>query len=75
MWTDRLGPLVDRRQRDHVHGQVAEALAVERGVLCLPGSAFGPGQQQHLRLAFANTETDAIPQVADRLAGLCRAAW
>jgi len=50
--------------------QVAEALAVGRGALCLPGSAFGPGQEQHLRLAFANTETDAIPQVADRLAGL-----
>ena len=26
-WADRLGPLVDRRQREHVHGQVAEALA------------------------------------------------
>jgi len=50
--------------------QVAEALAAGRGALCLPGSAFGPGQEQHLRLAFANTETDAIPQVADRLAGL-----
>ena len=54
--------------------QVAEALAVERGALCLPGSAFGPGQEQHLRIAFANTDTDAIPQVADRLAGLRRAA-
>ncbi len=50
--------------------QVAEALAARRGALCLPGSAFGPGQEQHLRLAFANTEMDAIPQVADRLAGL-----
>lgn len=49
---------------------VAEALAVERGALCLPGSAFGPGQDRHIRIAFANTDTDAIPQVADRLAGL-----
>ncbi len=51
---------------------VAEALAVERGAVCLPGSAFGPGQDRHIRIAFANTDTDAIPQVADRLAGLCR---
>lgn len=55
--------------------QVAEALATGRGALCLPGSAFGPGQQQHLRIAFANTDTDAIPQVAERLAGLRRADW
>ncbi len=54
--------------------EVAEALAVERGALCLPGSAFGPAQEQHLRIAFANTDTVAIPQVADRLAGLRRAA-
>jgi len=50
--------------------QVAEGLAVHRGALCLPGSAFGPGQDRHLRLAFANTDTGAIPQVAERLAGL-----
>ena len=49
--------------------QVAEALAVGRGALCLPGSAFGPGQDGHLRIAFANTETAAIPQIAERLAG------
>ena len=55
--------------------QVAEALAVERGALCLPGSAFGPGQEQHLRVAFANTDTGAIPLVADRLGGLRLAAW
>ena len=50
--------------------RVAEALAVRRGALCLPGSAFGPGQDGHLRIAFANTETADIPQVAERLAGL-----
>ena len=49
---------------------VAETLAAERGALCLPGSAFGPGQDGHLRIAFANTETQAIPHVAKRLAGL-----
>ncbi len=50
--------------------RVAEALAADRGALCLPGSAFGPGQDGHLRIAFANTETAAIPQIAERLAGL-----
>ena len=49
--------------------QVAEALAVDHGALCLPGSAFGPGQDGHLRIAFANTDTDVIPQIVDRLAG------
>ena len=51
---------------------VAERLAVERGVLTLPGSYFGPGQDGHLRIAFANVDTTAIPGVAERLAGLGR---
>ncbi len=50
--------------------RVAEALAVDRGALCLPGSAFGPGQDGHLRLAFANTDATDIPKIAERLAGL-----
>lgn len=49
---------------------VAEGLAVRRGALCLPGSAFGPEQDTHIRIAFANTETPAIPLIAERLAGL-----
>ena len=42
-WADRLGPLVDRRQRDHVDGQVAEAL--DAGAHALTGGAVpdGPG--------------------------------
>jgi succinate-semialdehyde dehydrogenase/glutarate-semialdehyde dehydrogenase len=42
-WTERLGPLVDRRQREHVHGQVAEALAA--GAHALTGGEVpdGPG--------------------------------
>ena len=42
-WQERLGPLVDRRHRDHVHGQVAEALAA--GARALTGGAVpdGPG--------------------------------
>ena len=47
---------------------VAEGLASELGAVGLPGSAFGPGQDRHLRLAFANTEAPALTQLADRLA-------
>jgi aspartate/methionine/tyrosine aminotransferase len=46
----------------------AEALAVERGLLGLPGSFFGPGQERHLRLAFANAEEAVIAAVPGRLA-------
>ena len=42
-WAERLGPLVDRRQREHVQGQVAEALAA--GAHALTGGEVpeGPG--------------------------------
>ncbi len=33
---------------------VGEALATECGLLSLVGPFFGPGQERHLRLAFAN---------------------
>ena len=46
---------------------VAERLAAERGLLGLPGPFFGPGQERHLRLAFANAEIEAIAQVPSRL--------
>ncbi len=49
---------------------VAERLAVESGLVTLPGEAFGPGQERHLRLAFANVEDAAIGEVARRLASL-----
>ena len=47
--------------------RVAERLAEERGVLALPGPYFGPAQETHLRLAFANVSADAIAQIPDRL--------
>jgi aspartate/methionine/tyrosine aminotransferase len=50
---------------------VAERLAAERGLITLPGSAFGPGQERHLRLAFAATEAEDIAAIPERLA----AAW
>jgi aspartate/methionine/tyrosine aminotransferase len=46
---------------------LAETLAVERGLLGLPGPFFGPGQERHLRLAFANAEESVIAQVPARL--------
>jgi aspartate/methionine/tyrosine aminotransferase len=49
---------------------VAERLAVERGVVSLPGRVFGPGGERHIRLAFANTDEDTIAEVPRRLAGL-----
>jgi aspartate/methionine/tyrosine aminotransferase len=48
---------------------VAEALAVERGVLCLPGSYFGPGNERHLRIAFANADRAAIGILPERFHG------
>ncbi|MDB5591270.1 aminotransferase [Enterovirga sp.] len=48
--------------------QVAEALAVERGLIALPGAAFGPGQDRYLRLAFANVDEAGIVEAARRLA-------
>ncbi|MCC6720260.1 MAG: aminotransferase [Acetobacteraceae bacterium] len=50
--------------------RAAEHLAAERGLMGLPGPFFGPGQQRHIRLAFANAEADAIAAVPARLAGL-----
>ena len=47
--------------------RVAERLAVEAGVVTLPGAAFGPEQEAYLRLAFANVESEAIEAVARRL--------
>lgn len=45
----------------------AERLATERGLLGLPGPFFGPGQERHLRLAFANAAEEVIAQVPGRL--------
>lgn len=49
--------------------EVAERLALERGVLALPGSYFGPWQEGHLRFAVANVAIEAIAQLPGRLAG------
>jgi aspartate/methionine/tyrosine aminotransferase len=49
---------------------VGEALATKCGLLSLVGPFFGPGQERHLRLAFANVGLDAITQVPERLRAL-----
>lgn len=49
--------------------EVAAWMARERGVLCLPGSYFGPGQERHLRLAFANVGAAALSELPARIAG------
>jgi len=46
---------------------VAEKLATERGVLCLPGSYFGPGQEGHLRIAVANVGAAVLATLTERL--------
>lgn len=49
---------------------VAQELARIGGVLALPGSYFGPGQEQFLRIAFANAEQDRLAALGERLAAL-----
>ncbi|MBI1385474.1 MAG: aminotransferase [Rhizobiales bacterium] len=49
--------------------RVAEALARRRGILTLPGAFFGTGQDDHLRVAFANVTSGALAAVGPRLAG------
>jgi hypothetical protein len=56
-------PFESRASKD-----VAKMLASEHDVLCLPGSMFGPGQEQYLRLAYANVEAETMPLLAERLA-------
>ena len=50
--------------------RIAERLAIEQGVLALPGSWFGPGGEHHLRIAFANAPIDMLGQLPERLMAL-----
>lgn len=52
---------------DRTSACVAERLAREAGVVTVPGSYFGPGQERHLRFAFANAPVPAIAGLAERL--------
>jgi aspartate/methionine/tyrosine aminotransferase len=46
---------------------VARRLVDQENVLCLPGSFFGPRQDDYLRFAFANIESDRFPELVERL--------
>jgi aspartate/methionine/tyrosine aminotransferase len=46
---------------------VAKRLAQQHDLLALPGSMFGQDQESYLRLAFANVEAAAMPEVVARL--------
>jgi aspartate/methionine/tyrosine aminotransferase len=47
--------------------QVARRLAVENGLLMIPGSYFGPGQEGHLRVSFGNLSAEGLTQLLERL--------
>ncbi len=47
---------------------IAKLLAQDYGIRTLPGRFFGQGQENYLRVAFANANSDTIEQLADRLA-------
>jgi aspartate/methionine/tyrosine aminotransferase len=46
---------------------VAKRLAQHHDVLCLPGSMFGPNQEQYLRFAFANVDAERMIDLRERL--------
>lgn len=50
--------------------RVSEELARKVGIVTVPGSYFGPGQEDYLRFAFANATSDTIALLPERLAKL-----
>ncbi|MBU8543023.1 MULTISPECIES: aminotransferase [Roseomonadaceae] len=52
----------------------AEVLAAEQGLMTLPGSFFGPGQDRHLRMAFANAGAEVLAEVPGRMRAAAE-AW
>jgi len=49
---------------------VARRMARDAGVLTIPGTFFGAGQEQFLRFAFANAGRDVIAELPARLSAL-----
>lgn len=47
--------------------EVAEKLAKQAGIVCIPGAYFGGGQQNYLRFAFANADVETITRLEERL--------
>lgn len=52
---------------DRSSTEVAQFLAQEQGVVALPGTFFGEGQQAYLRFAFANVSAEELQLLASRL--------
>lgn len=52
---------------ERTSSEIAERLAKGAGILCLPGSYFGPGQERYLRFAFANANSETIHLLEERL--------
>jgi len=50
--------------------EVAERLAREAGVITIPGSFFGAGNERHLRVAFANATAETLEKLPERLAAV-----
>ena len=49
---------------------VARFLSDEANLLALPGEMFGPRQEQHIRIAFANVSRAVMPEITRRLADI-----
>ncbi len=47
--------------------EVAEKLAKQAGIVCIPGAYFGDSQQSYLRFAFANADVETIMRLEERL--------
>jgi aspartate/methionine/tyrosine aminotransferase len=47
-------------------GAIAERLASENGLLLIPGSFFGPGQERYLRLSFGNLTPESLRALPTR---------
>ena len=65
--TDRVTFDLKRPDTVWVDGAPA-ALSQASPLLILPGSMFGPDQDDYLRVAFANVEAKWMPEIAERLA-------
>ncbi|RUM23373.1 aminotransferase [Rhizobium vallis] len=52
---------------DRSSSEVAEKLAIDSGIVCIPGAYFGEGQERYLRLAFANADVASIALLPERL--------
>lgn len=47
--------------------RISERLAREAGIVTIPGAFFGPGNEQHLRVAFANATSEVLGNLPQRL--------